>query len=94
MKDIDISQLKFNRDMNIPKKEEPKKYSPTAIMRPKTRTYKAEEIFFDIEGDPDNIIFKVPEAVAEDMQWNEGDTISIEADSKRRCIILKKVDKK
>lgn len=94
MKEVDISQLKFNRDINTKKKQEPKKFSPTAIMRPKTRTYPAEEIFFDIEGDPDHILFKVPEAIAEDMQWMEGDTISIEADSNKRCIILKKVDKK
>lgn len=94
MDEVDISQLKFNRDVNTQKKEKAKKYSPTAIMRPKTRTYPVEEIFFDIEGDPDNILFQVPEAIAQDMQWMEGDTISIEADSNRRCIILKKVDKK
>lgn len=90
---VDISQLKFNRDLNI-RKEEPKVYSPTAISRPKTRTYPVEEIFFDIEGDPDNIIFQVPEAVAQDVRWVEGDTISIEVDKDRKCIILKKVDSK
>ena len=90
-KEIDVSQLKFNKDI-VRKKEEEKIYSPTAIMRPKTRTYKAEDIFFDIEGDPDNIIFKIPEAVAEDVQWNEGDTISLQVEDGR--IILKKVDTK
>lgn len=89
-KQVDVSQLKFNKEMNLGKKD-PKKYSPTAIMRPKTRTYPVEEIFFDIEGDPDNIIMKIPEAIAEDADWKEGDTISLTMLPDRQGFVMKKI---
>ena len=91
-KDVDVSQLKFNRDLNF--KKETKTYSPTATLRPRKRTYPVEEIFFDIEGDPDHVIFKIPEAIAEELQWNEGDTISFESTPDKQGFILKKVEKK
>lgn len=89
-KQVDVSHLKFNKEMNLGKKRD-KKYSPTAIMRPKTRTYPVEEIFFDIEGDPDHIIMKIPEAVAEDVNWKEGDTISLTMLPDKKGFMMKKV---
>ena len=89
-KDVDVSQLKFNRDLNF--KTETKTYSPTATLRPSKRTYLVEELFFDIEGDPDHVIFKIPEAIAEELQWGEGDTISIETTPDKQGFIMKKAD--
>ena len=40
-------------------------------------TYKVEELFEDIEGDPDNVIFKIPPEICEAQGWVEGDTINI-----------------
>lgn len=40
-------------------------------------TYKAEDIFHDIEGDPDNINMTIPPEILEQMGWKEGDTLII-----------------
>jgi len=40
-------------------------------------TYKAEDIFHDIEGDPDNINMTIPPEIIEQMGWKEGDTLII-----------------
>lgn len=40
-------------------------------------TYLAEELFEDIPGDPDNVIFKIPPEICEKSGWKEGDTINI-----------------
>ena len=34
-------------------------------------TYKVEELFEDIEGDPDNVIFKIPPEICEQQGWKE-----------------------
>lgn len=39
--------------------------------------YNADEIFQDIEGDPENINMIIPPEVYEAMGWNEGDTLKI-----------------
>ena len=39
--------------------------------------FKAEEIFEDIPGDPDNVIMKLPPELLERMGWLEGDTLDI-----------------
>jgi formylmethanofuran dehydrogenase subunit D len=41
-------------------------------------TYKYEEIFEDIPGDPDNVMMKIPPEICEAQGWKEGDTIHIE----------------
>lgn len=43
-------------------------------------TYKVEELFEDIEGDPDNVIFKIPPEICEQQGWKEGDTINIKVE--------------
>ena len=40
-------------------------------------TYKVEELFEDIEGDPDNVIFKIPPEILESTGWKEADTLTI-----------------
>jgi len=41
-------------------------------------TYKAEDIFQDIEGDDENVLFTIPPEVMEKAGFKEGDTIRIE----------------
>ena len=43
-------------------------------------TYKVEELFEDIEGDPDNVIFKIPPEICEQQGWKEGGTINIKVE--------------
>lgn len=43
----------------------------------KTWTYKAEDIFQDIENDPDNVNMTIPPEIMEKMGWKEGDTIRV-----------------
>ena len=40
-----------------------------------TLTFKAEEIFEDIPGDPDNVMMKIPPEICEAQGWKEGDTL-------------------
>lgn len=42
-----------------------------------TKTWKIEEIFQDIEGDPDNVNMVIPSEVVEYLELNEGDQIQI-----------------
>lgn len=40
-------------------------------------TFKAEDIFEEIPGDPDNVIMKLPPEICEAQGWKEGDTMNI-----------------
>lgn len=44
----------------------------------KTLTYKAEDVFQDIEGDEENVLFTIPPEVAEKAGFKPGDTLRIE----------------
>lgn len=52
--------------------------------------YNYEDIFEDIEGDPDNVIMKIPPAICEAQGWKEGDTINIKVEDGK--MILSKVN--
>lgn len=52
-------------------------------------TYKVEELFEDIEGDPENVLFKIPPEICEQQGWKEGDTINIKIED--GAMILSKV---
>lgn len=41
------------------------------------KTYSADEIFKDIEGDTDNVLMNIPPEIAEKMGWTPGDTLKI-----------------
>jgi hypothetical protein len=41
------------------------------------KTYKVEEIFEEIPGDPDNVMMKIPDEICEAQGWKEGDTLTI-----------------
>ena len=40
-------------------------------------TYDAEEIFTEIDGDPDNILMKIPQEILDRNGWKEGDELTI-----------------
>lgn len=41
-------------------------------------TYNASDIFEEIDGDPNNVIMKIPPEICELQGWKEGDTLNIE----------------
>ncbi len=43
-------------------------------------TFRTEEIFSDIPGDPDNVIMTIPPEICESQGWKEGDIISVTVD--------------
>ena len=43
----------------------------------KVITYKVEDIFQDIEGDPENVNMNIPPEISERMGWTEGDILKI-----------------
>jgi hypothetical protein len=44
-------------------------------------TYKVEDIFQDIEGDPSNVMMNIPPEVSERMGWVPGDVLKITVDN-------------
>lgn len=58
-----------------------------------TKEYKADEIFKDIEGDPNNINMVIPPEVLEKMGWGEGTKIKVESQN-GQIIITEVKDKK
>lgn len=52
-------------------------------------TYTVEELFEDIPGDPDNVIFKIPEEICKAQGWQEGDTMNIRVEN--GAMIISKV---
>ena len=55
--------------------------------------YKVEDIFEDIEGDPDNVLMKIPPEINEHLGLKEGDTLDVTTEG-NSIIISKKDDKK
>jgi formylmethanofuran dehydrogenase subunit D len=53
-------------------------------------TYKYEEIFEDIPGDPDNVMMKIPPEICEAQGWKEGDLLNIKVEN--GAIVLTKKD--
>jgi formylmethanofuran dehydrogenase subunit D len=54
----------------------------------KTLTFKVEDIFEDIPGDPDNVIMKLPPEICELQGWKEGDTLNVTLEN--GAIVIKK----
>jgi formylmethanofuran dehydrogenase subunit D len=52
-------------------------------------TFKAEDIFEDIPGDPDNVIMKFPPELLEETGWKEGDTLNVEIEN--GAIVIRKL---
>lgn len=51
-----------------------------------SKTYTVEELFEDIPGDSDNVLFKIPPELCEKMGWVEGDTVHISVTDGRMII--------
>lgn len=57
----------------------------------KIRTYYAEDIFEDIEGDDENVLMKIPPEICESMGWEPGDSLTV-TQGKDGSITLKKIE--
>jgi AbrB family looped-hinge helix DNA binding protein len=55
-------------------------------------TYKVEDIFQDIEGDPDNVNMTIPPEISERMGWIEGDILKITVEDGQISITKKETD--
>jgi hypothetical protein len=53
-------------------------------------TFKAEDLFEDIPGDSDNVMFKIPPEICKAQGWVEGDTINIKVED--GAMVLSKVN--
>lgn len=51
-------------------------------------TFNAEDIFEEIDGDPDNVILKFPPEVLAHTGWKEGDVLDITVED--GAIVVKK----
>tara|TARA_B110000858_G_scaffold155219_1_gene177230 strand:+ start:77 stop:268 length:192 start_codon:yes stop_codon:yes gene_type:complete len=60
----------------------------------KVITYKVEDIFQDIEGDPENVNMTIPPEISERMGWTEGDILKITVEDGQISIIKKEPDVK
>lgn len=56
------------------------------------KTYRVEELFADIPGDPDHVLFNIPPEMILEAGWKEGDTLKVTVENGR--IHLSKVDNK
>jgi hypothetical protein len=52
--------------------------------------YRVEDLFEDIEGDTENVMFKIPEEICKIQGWKEGDTINIKVEG--GAMVLSKVN--
>jgi AbrB family looped-hinge helix DNA binding protein len=57
-------------------------------------TYKVEDIFEDIEGDPENVNMNIPPEISERMGWIEGDILKITVEDGQISISKKEPDVK
>ena len=55
----------------------------------KVITYKVEDIFQDIEGDPDNVNMTIPPEVSERAGWKRGDILKITVENGQISITKK-----
>jgi len=55
----------------------------------KTFTFKAEDIFQDIEGDEENVLMNIPPEIMEAQGWKEGDNLKIEWGDQGSIVISK-----
>lgn len=55
-------------------------------------TYKADDIFQDIEGDEENVLMNIPPEVSERMGWKPGDVLKITVEDGQISITKKESD--
>jgi hypothetical protein len=54
-------------------------------------TYNVEDIFEDIPGDPDNVLFKIPPEISKQLDLKEGDQIDVKQEGE--SLIITKISK-
>jgi AbrB family looped-hinge helix DNA binding protein len=79
----------LNNGQNIQINRKDNKYNMSKII-----TYKVEDIFQDIEGDPDNVNMNIPPEISERMGWTEGDILKITVEDGQISISKKEPDVK
>jgi formylmethanofuran dehydrogenase subunit D len=52
------------------------------------KTYTVDELFEDIPDDAENVLFKIPPEICEQLNLNPGDTVNITSED--GCLIIKK----
>ena len=62
---------------------------PKKIKYNMNKTYLVEELFEDIPGDPDNILFKIPPEICDQAGWEIGDTLNISVEE--GAMVIKKL---
>ena len=77
----------LNNGQNIQINRKDNKYNMSKII-----TYKVEDIFQDIEGDPDNVNMNIPPEISERMGWTEGDILKITVEDGQISISKKEPD--
>lgn len=55
----------------------------------KNYTFKQEDIFQEIPGDPENLNFTIPPEIMEAQGWKEGDNLKIEWGDQGSIVITK-----
>lgn len=60
------------------------------IMNAKIRDYAAEEIFQDIEGDPENVLMTIPRPICVQLGLDIGDTLVVEYGENGGLVLRKK----
>lgn len=59
-------------------------------MAEKSFTYNVEDIFHNIEDDPENVLMTIPPEILEQQGWKEGDVLKIEWGDQGHILISKK----
>ena len=77
----------LNNGQNIQINRKDNKYNMSKII-----TYKVEDIFEDIEGDPENVNMNIPPEISERMGWIEGDILKITVEDGQISISKKEPD--
>lgn len=54
-----------------------------------SKTYLVEELFEDIPGDNENVMFKIPDEICNEMNWKEGTKLQVTLENE--CLVLKEV---
>jgi len=58
------------------------------------KTYSVDEVFTEIDGDPENVLMNIPPEIVEKLGWNPGDNLLIQILKSGELSITKVTDGK